>query len=51
MGGYVGSSIRELSGTLSAYPTTGGKRKLRFSFNRLVMSLDFSVEYNKVMGG
>lgn len=26
-------------------------KKLRFSFNRLVMSLDFSVEYNKVMGG
>jgi hypothetical protein len=50
VGDYVGSSIHELSGTLSACPTTRGK-KLRFSFNRLVMSLDFSVEYNKVMGG
>ena len=49
MDGYVGSSIRKLSGTLSDCPTTGGKRKYGHPFFLLAKSLDISVWCNSVM--
>lgn len=44
MDGYVGSSIRKLSGTLSARPITKGKRKYGHLFFPLAMSLIFQYD-------